>query len=115
LVAKPETVVSRTLDALGDSLVAANGLTLYTFKKDEAGKSNCYDKCAEAWPPLLVVEGEKPIAGKNVSGKLGTTQRTDGKIQVTYNDQPLYFFAKDKHAGDATGQNVGEVWFVVKP
>ena len=28
------------------------GMTLYTFDKDEAGKTNCYDKCAVAWPPL---------------------------------------------------------------
>ncbi|MGN6305865.1 MAG: hypothetical protein ACTHNH_13670, partial [Mesorhizobium sp.] len=29
----------------------ANGMTLYTYDKDEAGKSNCYDKCATNWPP----------------------------------------------------------------
>ncbi|TGT48046.1 hypothetical protein EN813_051345, partial [Mesorhizobium sp. M00.F.Ca.ET.170.01.1.1] len=30
----------------------AKGMTLYTFDKDEKGKSNCYDKCAANWPPL---------------------------------------------------------------
>ena len=28
---------------------------------------------------------------------------------------PLYYFAKDKAAGDVTGQNVGETWFVARP
>lgn len=37
----------------------ANGMTLYTYDKDETGKSNCYDKCATNWPPLKTeAEGE---------------------------------------------------------
>src|SRR5262249_11544235 len=35
----------------------ANGMTLYTFDKDEKGKSNCYDKCAANWPPLKAEAG----------------------------------------------------------
>ena len=98
----------------GDFLVAANGMTVYTFKNDKAdsGESACYDKCAEAWPPVLA---DSPVAGKGATGKLGTIKRTDGKMQVTYNGWPLYFFVKDKAAGDKTGDGVGKVWFVVKP
>src|SRR5689334_14255632 len=29
----------------------ANGLTLYTYDKDEAGKSNCTGDCAQTWHP----------------------------------------------------------------
>ncbi len=39
----------------------------------------------------------------------------DGSKIVTYNHMPLYYFAKDAKAGDVTGQNVGNVWFVVSP
>lgn len=113
-VAKPETIVTGSSDTLGKFLTAANGKTLYTFKKDEPGKSNCVDKCLESWPALTVVDGETPTLGKGLTGKVGTIKRADGKYQVTYNDMPLYYFAKDKFAGDTTGQNVGDVWFVVK-
>jgi predicted lipoprotein with Yx(FWY)xxD motif len=56
-----------------------------------------------------------PTAPDGVTGKLGTTTRTDGSLQVTYNDQPLYFFVGDTKAGDTTGQGVGNVWYVVNP
>ena len=35
--------------------------------------------------------------------------------QLTYNDIPLYYYAEDNEAGDTTGQDVGDVWFVVTP
>ena len=47
---------------------------------------------------------------------LGTTKRTDGKLQVTYGGHPLYFFAKDKKAGDLRGEGIvhfGGTWWVV--
>ena len=44
---------------------------------------------------------------------LSTTTREDGTTQVTYNTWPLYYFAPDAAPGDARGQNVGGVWFVV--
>ena len=44
---------------------------------------------------------------------IGTTKRKDGTTQLTYNGWPLYYFAKDKAAGDTVGQAVGQVWWVV--
>ena len=37
----------------GKVIAAENGMTLYTYKKDEKGESYCYDKCATNWPPYL--------------------------------------------------------------
>ena len=48
-------------------------------------------------------------------GVLGTSPRTDGTSQVTYNGQPVYYFAKDKAPGDTMGQGIGKVWFVIAP
>jgi predicted lipoprotein with Yx(FWY)xxD motif len=98
---------------LGDILVDARGMTLYRFTKDAPSVSNCYDTCAAAWPPLLT--DSDPTGPDAVSAGLGTIDRADGGVQVTYNGVPLYYWAKDAKPGDTTGQNVGGVWFVVNP
>lgn len=105
--------VSQT-EALGDFLVDAEGMTLYLFTKDTENTSNCYDDCASAWPPLLS-EGEGTVGEGLDASLLGTTERTDGTLQVTYGGWPLYHWAKDEAPGDTTGQDVGEVWYVVSP
>jgi predicted lipoprotein with Yx(FWY)xxD motif len=100
---------------LGKILTDSAGKTLYLYTKDGANVSNCYDQCATNWPPLLVDAGQTPTAGAGLSGQLGVIDRTDGTKQVTYNGMPLYYWINDANAGDATGQNVGGVWFVVHP
>ena len=99
-------------DTLGSFLVDDKGMTLYLYTKDTPNTSVCYDKCATAWPPLLTAGA--PSAGDGVdASKLGTTTRTDGTTQVTYNGWPLYYYAKDKAPGDVVGQDVGGVWYVL--
>jgi hypothetical protein len=47
---------------------------------------------------------------------VGTTARSDGKPQVTYNGRPLYLFVGDKKAGDTNGQGLtafGGGWFAL--
>jgi predicted lipoprotein with Yx(FWY)xxD motif len=110
-----QVVMTAQQATLGNFLTDDKGMTLYIYKKDAPGMSNCYDKCAAAWPPLLVPAGTAPTGVSGFTGKLGTTQRTDGTIQVTVNDQPVYNFAKDKQPGDVSGQGVGSVWYVLDP
>jgi predicted lipoprotein with Yx(FWY)xxD motif len=99
---------------LGSFLVDSKGMTLYLFTKDTPNTSNCYNGCASAWPPLLTLGA--PTSGTGVDDSLlGTTTRTDGSVQVTYNGWPLYYFANDKAVGDVTGEGVQGVWFVVTP
>ncbi|WP_119068128.1 hypothetical protein [Aggregatilinea lenta] len=114
-VIQPATVGMGGNDELGSFLVGPDGMTLYLFTNDTPGVSNCYDNCAVNWPPLLVPEGQEPTAAEGITGTLGVTERTDGTYQVTYDDMPLYYWIKDVVPGDATGQNVGEVWFVIDP
>jgi len=98
--------------SLGEVLVGADGMTLYMFDPDAQGDPTCYDDCATAWPPL-VAEGD-PTVGEGLDDALvGTVERTDGSMQVTYNDWPLYYWQDDTAAGDVTGQAVGEKWWVV--
>jgi predicted lipoprotein with Yx(FWY)xxD motif len=99
---------------LGSFLVDSAGMTLYIYTKDTPGTSVCYGVCATAWPPLLT--NGAPTAGMGVTASmLGTTTRTDGTVQVTYNGWPLYYYAKDKVAGDTTGEGVNTIWYVMTP
>jgi predicted lipoprotein with Yx(FWY)xxD motif len=114
-VVPPFTVGLGESEELGSFLVGANRMTLYIFTVDEENISNCYDQCASNWPPLLVQAGEVPVPGAGVTGEFNVTKRDDGVIQVTYNGQPLYFWANDENPGDTTGHGVNDVWFVAAP
>ena len=98
--------------ALGSFLVAEDGNSLYIFTPDEPGVSNCSGQCADFWPPLTVESGATPSMGPGVTGAIALISRDDGSQQVTYNDQPLYFFANDSAPGDTNGQGVNDIWFV---
>jgi predicted lipoprotein with Yx(FWY)xxD motif len=109
---KPATVALTPTEKLGKILVDETGMALYLFTKDTPGVTNCYGKCEVAWPPLLTTG--QPTLGEGVSTTaISTTMRKDGSMQVTYNGWPLYYYFKDKAAGDVTGQAVGKVWWVV--
>lgn len=96
---------------LGSIIADSDGKTLYMYTKDTKDTSACYGACATNWPPLLA---DKIDAKDDANAKLiGYTKRTDGKMQVTYNGMPLYYYAKDTKPGDTTGQNVGGIWFVL--
>jgi predicted lipoprotein with Yx(FWY)xxD motif len=100
---------------LGTILVDGKGMTLYLFEKDKGGKSACDGACAAAWPPVLTSGTAMPGPGVTAS-LLGTTTRSDGTTQVTYNKWPLYYYAADKAPGDTTGQDVdafGAEWYVL--
>lgn len=91
-------------------LVGGNGMTLYTFDKDEAGsgKSACNGKCADNWPPLLAVEADKP------AGDYTVVARDDGRKQWAFKGKPLYFWSKDQKPGDASGDGFNGAWRVAR-
>jgi D-xylose transport system substrate-binding protein len=99
---------------LGNILTDSKGMTLYIFKHDNPGESTCTGTCATNWPPLTVPAGTTPT-GKDITGKLGVITRPDGTDQVTINDMPLYYYAKDKNPGDTNGEGVLTAWYVVDP
>ncbi len=93
----------------GKALVDAQGMALYTFDKDEKGKTNCYGKCADNWPPLMAPSGAKAM------GDWTVVSRTDGGAQWAYKGMPLYGWIKDTKPGETTGDGVGGVWHLAKP
>jgi predicted lipoprotein with Yx(FWY)xxD motif len=111
------TVGMATNASLGKILVDSQGRTLYLFQADNGTKSSCTGACAVDWPPLRA--SGKPVAGSGISAsKLGTSARSDGTPQVTYNGHPLYRFENDQKPGDANGQGLnafGGAWYVLSP
>jgi predicted lipoprotein with Yx(FWY)xxD motif len=107
--------VSLRKTTLGLILVNSRGHTLYLFAKDRNGKSACSGSCARFWPPLL--SKGTPTAGPGVKRSLlGTTRRSNGSRQVTYNRHPLYTYVLDKQAGQTKGEGnsaFGGKWYAV--
>jgi predicted lipoprotein with Yx(FWY)xxD motif len=109
------TVSAASEGSLGTILVNSQGHTLYLFKKDSGTKSACFGACATNWPPLRA-SGKPTVSGGASASKVGTTARSDGKPQVTYNGHPLYLYVGDKKAGDTNGQGLtafGAGWFAL--
>ncbi|GAB4361691.1 MAG: hypothetical protein Kow0026_24990 [Oricola sp.] len=104
--AAPVTTVAT---AKGDVLAGENGMTLYTFRNDGKGVSNCYDTCASLWPPLFAADGD------TADGAYTIVERKDGTRQWAKDGMPLYFWAKDEKKGDITGDGVKGVWDLARP
>ena len=103
--------VSNNLE-FGSILTDSNGISLYTFANDEPGWSNCAGDCVSVWPPMTVESADAIFASDSIQGVLASSARADGSFQVTYNDQPLYYFSGDQVPGDTTGHGRGGVWSI---
>lgn len=88
-------------------LVDEKGMTLYTFDKDAQGKSNCNGDCVSVWPPVAA------SADARAHGEFTVVTRDDGSRQWAHKGRPLYLFAGDAKAGEAKGDNQGNVWHVI--
>jgi predicted lipoprotein with Yx(FWY)xxD motif len=110
------TVATRHNGTLGATvLVDARGRTLYTLSAERNGRFICTKSsmipggtaaCTTLWHPLIA-HGSLDAAG--ITG-LGTVMRPDGGgRQVTYHGLPLYTFADDHAAGDASGNGFKDV------
>jgi predicted lipoprotein with Yx(FWY)xxD motif len=97
-------------------LFDGNGQAIYLFDTETTSRPACYGDCADAWPPVLTT-GPPQAAGEARADLLGTTDRDDGSVQVTYAGHPLYYYAHE-----APGQvlchdvtDFGGTWLVVTP
>jgi len=96
--------------AKGPTLTDAKGMTLYTFDKDAASKSNCNGPCATNWPPLAAG------ADATTMGDYSVVTRDDGSKQWAYKTKPLYTWKNDKAPGDITGDGfLNGAWHVAQP
>ena len=115
--AQNATIGAANEGELGTILVNPKGRTLYLFRGDSGTKSTCFGPCAAAWPALQAT-GKPTVGGRANASLVGTTTRSDGEQQVTYNGHPLYLYAGDEKAGDTRGQGLtdyGASWYVLDP
>jgi predicted lipoprotein with Yx(FWY)xxD motif len=104
-------------------VVDGSGRTVYMFMWDTRGKATCtpqlkdHPLCHKVLPPVT----GRPRGGAGIdASKLGTTRRSDGKTQITYNRHPLYYFRGgfgygpgDKKAGDTNGQGFFQLFYAI--
>jgi len=109
-------LTATTVGQLGQVVTDAAGMTLYRFDSDTANPpaSNCYDKCAQTWPPELATSSTATLDGIDQSA-VGVILRKDGTKQITINGWAVYRYAKDAAPGDAKGQGLMQKWFAVTP
>ncbi|MEO8908455.1 MAG: hypothetical protein ABI310_10355 [Microbacteriaceae bacterium] len=101
--------------SLGTIVVNGSKMTVYVFDKDTAGEktSACTGACITTWPAVTTTSATPAVTG--VTGKVGTIPTPDGTMQITLDGHPLYTYAGDSAAGDATGQGLQGIWWAVSP
>ena len=114
----PPSVVLTDRGSFGKILTDGAGHTLYYFGRDFAGggttaaTSNCAGACITAWP---VFHASSNVVGDGLAATdFAEITRTDGVKQTTYKGWPLYTYVSDTAIDDATGDDSGHLWFVVR-
>jgi predicted lipoprotein with Yx(FWY)xxD motif len=108
----PAKLTTADVGDYGKIVVDGNGRTVYVFDKDTSGTSNCSGDCLTKWPVVAAGEGTPQLDGIDAS-LVSTVTRSDGTKQLAIKGLPLYLFASDTQPGEAKGQAVGGVWWVV--
>jgi predicted lipoprotein with Yx(FWY)xxD motif len=100
----------------GRILADGHGRALYLFTADHGKGSNCSGDCATAWPPYLVKKAPAADSGAK-PGLVGTTRRSDGRLQATYAGHPVYYYVGDRSPGQVNCQaafEFGGYWYVLR-
>jgi predicted lipoprotein with Yx(FWY)xxD motif len=104
------TVKIGTAGGKSNVLVDQSGCALYLNTQDTATTSNVAAAALAAFPPAHA----PATAGDGVQqANLGTFARSDGTSQATFFGHQLYYSTADRAPGDANGQGVNQIWFLV--
>jgi predicted lipoprotein with Yx(FWY)xxD motif len=114
----------KAVDTTKSVALGPSGYPVYTFQdettdhvicqKTAGAKTNCW----AFWPPVSVRSSDSIGKQSGIGGKLGTFSN-HGVLQLTLNDQPLYYFTPDlssKKPTQATGDQLktfGSIWHIV--
>jgi predicted lipoprotein with Yx(FWY)xxD motif len=102
-------------------LANAQGMTLYALSAEKHGRFICTTAdvpgtstpCVSVWLPLTAKAGQS--LGSGVHGLATVKRPGTSALQVTYRGMPLYTFADDHSAGQASGNGLHDVgtWHAV--
>jgi predicted lipoprotein with Yx(FWY)xxD motif len=96
-------------------LVNGSGATVYLFMADGTSTTSKVPTAIKAnWPPVTA-SGTPSVASGLDQTKLAVEAQADGTQQLSYNGHLPYTFVGDKAPGDANGQGLGGIWFVLSP
>ena len=102
--AKPSPQVPPKFDVAimvqGRILVTDTAYSIYSYDKDTATKSNCYDACLLDWEPMLAPD--TAIA----TGEWTLVQRTGGRMQWAFRGKPLYRYLQDTKERSYDGSDI---------
>jgi predicted lipoprotein with Yx(FWY)xxD motif len=114
----------KPVDTTESVAVGPSGYPVYTFQGETTRHvicqktANAKTNCWSFWPPVSASSSDGISKQSGISGKLGTFSN-HGVLQLTLNDQPLYYFTPDvksKKKTQATGDEIktfGSIWHVV--
>jgi predicted lipoprotein with Yx(FWY)xxD motif len=101
---------------VGKSIVVDGaGMTVYMFQPDGTSKTSTVPAGIKANWPAVKASGTPTAAAGLDQSKFTVNMQADGTSQLAYAGHLLYTFVGDKAAGDANGQGLGSVWFVLSP
>ena len=108
------TLALATNAKVGQQIVVDSaGRTVYLFVPDGASSASRVPAAIKAiWPP--VTSSGSPTVGAGLDqSKVTVEVQSDGTRQVAYNGHLLYTFARDTAPGDAHGQGLAGIWYVL--
>jgi len=107
------TVLVFNHPSYGEILTDQSGNVLYGFSIDSAGGDPIYS--GAAWPLTPQIADPEPDAGVTAALTSGTFSNASGGPWLKINNRPVYTYASDSEANQASGHGLGSVWFTIKP
>lgn len=103
---------------LGNYLVDYRGRALYYYAEDKIEtsnsqpKSNCGEGCLGIWQIFYAdkITVSPPL---NISDFSNLERQQNKQNQTVYKGHPLYYYVNDLNEGDAKGEGMNNIWFVL--
>lgn len=105
----PTMITTANKAPFGTYLVDRMGRAVYILEGTRGTPAaRCSGECLNVWPPLHVSAPATP--GPAVNPALLSTMQAHGHTHVTYGGWTLFYYHRDRAAGDTTGQHVTDAW-----